>query len=75
MLPTQRNLDGIYFRIKNPDTDSYENRCFTDLTEELQHEMIQNKSKQWLESLALILAKTLRRVGDELDLELVDEED
>ena len=58
----RRNLDGVYFRIGT------ENICFSDLTEEQQDEVMKNRDKEWLKSMCKILAKTLKDIGDELDM-------
>jgi hypothetical protein len=62
------NLSGIYFRYQNKDTGKWENWCFEDLPEEKQIEFTATKSTEWLQSLALKLAKTLREVGDEFGI-------
>ena len=63
----QRNLDGVYFRIKEPD-GFYNNVCFSDLTESEQDEIMQNRPEEWLKSLCKILAAALREVGDQFDI-------
>lgn len=67
-MNTPNNLSGIYFRYKNPDTDKWENWCFEDLPEEKQIEQMNPRSRQWLESMVLKLAKTLKEVGDEFGI-------
>ena len=37
-----RNLDGVYFRIKRD--DKWQNICFSDLTEDERQEMMKNRS-------------------------------
>ena len=58
----KRNLDGVYFRVGT------ENICFSDLTEEQQDEVMKDRDAEWLRSLCKILAKTLKDIGDELDM-------
>lgn len=58
----KRNLDGVYFRVET------ENICFSDLTEEQQDEVMKDRDTEWLKSLCKILAKTLKDIGDELDM-------
>ena len=58
----KRNLDGVYFRIGT------DNICFSDLTEEQQDKMMENRDIEWLKSMCKILAKTIKDIGDELDL-------
>lgn len=63
----ERNLDGVYFRIKRD--DKWVNLCFTDLTEEEREEVLKDKSQDFILQLTLILAKRLREVGDKFDLQ------
>lgn len=70
-----RNLDGCYFRVKRG--EKYEAVCFSDLTE-TERELLfdrNHKPAEWWQSLAYHLADCLRRIGDELDLERVNDED
>lgn len=41
-----RNLDGIYFRIKKG--EKFENICFSDLTEEEKDEVLDGRSREWI---------------------------
>jgi hypothetical protein len=61
-----RKLDGIYFRINRD--NKWQNICFSDLTENEMKEVMENRSLEWLQSLAISLGKTLRNIGDQLDL-------
>lgn len=63
----ERNLDGIYFRIKRD--DKWMNLCFTDLTEEEREEVLKDKSQDFILQLALAMAKRLREIGDQLGLQ------
>jgi len=63
----ERNLDGIYFRIKRD--DKWMNLCFTDLTEEEREKVLKDKSQDFVLQLALAMAKRLREVGDQLGLQ------
>ena len=58
----RRNLDGVYFRIGK------ENICFSDLTEEQQDEMMNGRSEEWLKNMCKILAKTIKTIGDQLEI-------
>lgn len=58
----KRNLDGIYFII------DHEPICFSDMTEEEQDNILNEKSDEWLRSVCKILAKTIREIGDKFDL-------
>ena len=64
--PEIRNLDGVYFRIQRG--NNYENICFSDLTEEEQDKVMENRSEQWLKSLCKILGKNLHSLGDYVDV-------
>ncbi len=61
-----RNLDGVYFRIKRDGL--WQNICFSDLTEEEMEEVMKDRSGEWLRSLCKILGKTIRNIGDQLDI-------
>jgi len=61
-----RNLDGVYFRVKRE--EKYDNVCFSDLTEEQMDEVLKDRDKEWLRNMCKILGKTLKKVGDELDI-------
>lgn len=58
----RRNLDGVYFRIGT------DNICFSDLTEEQQDKVMDGRSEEWSKSLCKILARQIRKIGDEFDL-------
>ena len=64
--PRERELDGIYFRIRRG--DSWENICFSDLTEEERITVTEGRSPEWMKSLAFKLADVIREIGDQLDL-------
>lgn len=61
-----RNLDGVYFRVKRG--DRWGNVCFSDMTPEEREEVIGERPASWWRSLACILADTLKQIGDQLDL-------
>ena len=64
-----RNLDGIYFRVKRDDT--YENICFSDLTQDERAELFDGdnqRSADWWKSLAYHLADVIRQLGDDFDI-------
>ena len=67
-MKTKRNLSGIYFRSKNPQTGKYENVVFEDLNTEEQEQYMSGKSEEWLKSLARQLANTLNKIGDQFDI-------
>lgn len=66
LLP-HRDLDRVYFRIHEQD-DTYDNVCFSDLTEDEQDKMLENRSVEWLKSMCKHLANTIRTIGDQFDL-------
>ena len=64
--PRERELDGIYFRIRRG--DRWENICFSDLTEEERNTVTEGRSPEWMKNLAFKLADVIREIGDQLDL-------
>lgn len=63
----KRNLDGVFFRVKNED-GTYDNVCFSDLTEAQQDEMMNGRTEEWLKSMCKILANVIKTIGDEFDI-------
>ena len=61
-----RNLDGVYFRIKRD--GKWQNVCFSDLTAEEREDKGQGRSKEWWKSLACIMADRLKEIGDTFDI-------
>ena len=61
-----RNLDGIYFRVKR--NAKYENVCFSDLTKEEREEICKDRPAGWYKSIAYHLADRLKAVGDTFDI-------
>ena len=61
-----RNLDGIYFRIKRD--DEWQNICFSDLSDNEMEEVMKNRTDEWLKDLCRILGRTIRDIGDQLDI-------
>ena len=66
LLP-HRDLDRVYFRIHEQD-DTYDNVCFSDLTEDEQNKVLENRSVKWLKNMCKHLANTIRTIGDQFDL-------
>ena len=66
IYPEDRNLDGVYFRVCRD--GMWLSLCFTDLTVPEREKILLGRSEEWLREMCLILAATLRGVGDELDL-------
>ena len=61
-----RNLDGIYFRVERD--GKWENACFSDLTQDEMENVMKNRDIDWLKSMCIQLGKTIRRIGDQLDI-------
>ncbi len=61
-----RNLDGIYFRVKR--NGKYENVCFSDLTEEQRDEICKDRPAEWYKSIAYHLAERLKEIGDAYEI-------
>lgn len=61
-----RELDGVYFRIKRD--DKYEDICFSDLTEEEMDSVLAERDNEWLTRMCKILGRTIRCIGDAFDL-------
>ena len=61
-----RNLDGIYFRVQR---DEKWGKClFLRFNTRRMERVIENKDIDWLKSMCIQLGKTIRRIGDELDI-------
>jgi len=67
-MKTKRNLSGIYFRQQNKETGKWENVCFEDCEEEKQLEILSKNENGFVERLAILLANTISRIGEELDI-------
>ena len=65
-MKIDRNLDGIYFRVQRD--GKWGNACFSDLTQEEMERVMENRDVDWLKSMCIQLGKTIRRIGDELDI-------
>ena len=61
-----RNLDGIYFRVKRD--GKWDNVCFSDMTQEEMEQVMENRDIDWLKSMCIQLGKTIRNMGDQLDI-------
>lgn len=66
MYPVQRDLDGVYFRVKRG--DKWKPVCYTDLTEEEIEQKTADMPADWWQRVANHLAEKLREVGDEFDI-------
>ena len=61
-----RNLDGIYFRVKRG--DKYENICWTDLTRDERDLLSQNRTLEWWQILAEHLTNVIQNMGNDFDI-------
>ena len=74
MTKTQRNLDGVYFRIERD--GMWQNVCYSDMTSEERDSIDRMRAetstpeeqKAWWRSMADIMADTLYSIGEQLDL-------
>lgn len=62
-----RNLDGVYFRVKR--NNKFENICFSDMTEEEMDKVLEGRSETWFRNMCKTLGQTIRQIGDQLDLQ------
>lgn len=68
-----RELDGVYFRMER--NGKYQNICFSDMTEEEMDRILEKQDTIWLRNMCKILGKTLRDMGDQLNIVCGDGED
>lgn len=61
-----RGLDGVYFRVKRD--GKWQNICFSDLTDEEMDSVMDGRTTEWLRSMCKILGKTVKSIGDQLDI-------
>lgn len=61
-----RNLDGVYFRINRD--NSWQNICFSDLTEEEMDSVMKDRPEEWLRNMCKILGMTIKNIGEQLDI-------
>jgi len=64
----RRNLSGIYIFHKFEDEERREPTCFEDCPEEKQDEWLNSLDPDAVKNLAKMLGRTLRSIGDQLDL-------
>jgi hypothetical protein len=64
----RRNLSGIFIFHKFDDDPKRKPTCFEDCPEEKQKEWMDTLPIDGVKSLALMLAKTLRKVADKFDI-------
>lgn len=61
-----RDLDGVYFRVKRD--GSWQSICFSDLTDEEMDVVLEGRTAEWLKRTCKILGRTIRNIGDSLDI-------
>jgi hypothetical protein len=64
----RRNISGIYIFHHFKDEDRREPTCFEDCPEEKQDEWMNSLDPEAVKNLAKQLARTIRSLGDQLDL-------
>ena len=64
--PKEHALDGVYFRVAR--NNSWENICFSDLTDAEKQEVMCGRSETWLMDLCKILANKLYEIGEMFDI-------
>lgn len=65
-IPVSRNLDGVYYRVVRDGKNV--NRCFSDLTESEQDEIMAEYNAEQLRRLCRHICVSLRQIGDTLDI-------
>lgn len=65
-IPVCRNLDSMYYRVVRE--GKHVTRCFSDLTESEQDEIMAEYNAEQLRRLCRYLCISLRQIGDTLDL-------
>lgn len=65
-MTTKRDLDGIYFRVKRG--KYWESICFSDLSDKEMDKVFEGHSVEWLKNTCKILGRTIRDIGDSLDI-------
>lgn len=65
-IPIFRNLDGVCYRVIRDGI--HVNRCFSDLSEAEQDEIMAEYNAEQLRRLCRYLNMSLRQIGDALDL-------
>lgn len=65
-MAINRELDNIYFRVERG--KHWESVCFSDLSDEEMDKVLEGHSVEWLKSTCKILGRTIRDIGDSLDI-------
>ena len=67
-----RNLDGIYMRVKRD--GKYQPICLSDMTKEELEEALNPERGEWLKGAVIHLAGQLRAVGDKFNIVRVEDD-
>lgn len=67
-----RNLDGIYLRIKRD--GKYQAVCLSDMTADELEETLDPERGEWLKGAVIHLAGQLRAIGDKFDIVRVEDD-
>lgn len=67
-----RNLDGIYLRVKRD--DKWQPICLSDMTKEELEETLNPERGEWLKGAVIHLALTLHAIGDKFGLTAVEDD-
>lgn len=68
-----RNLDGIYLRIKRD--DKWQPVCLSDMTVEELEENLNPERGEWLKGAVIHLAQTLQNIGEQFGIRSVDDDE
>ncbi len=68
--PIERGLDGMYFRVER--NGEHKDICFTDLTNEEREIILNSFDKEALIRTCLLLADTVRAVGDLYNISFIE---
>ena len=66
-----RELDGIYFRVKRD--GKYENICFTDMTDEEINEKFRDRPADWWCGIAMHLKHCINEIGEKFGIRRFDD--
>lgn len=64
----RRNISGIYIFHKFEEDEKREPTCFEDCPEEKQDEWLNSLDAEAVKNLAKMLGRTIRSIGDQLDI-------
>jgi hypothetical protein len=69
----ERRLDRMFYRVVREGKAL--NMCFSDLTKEEMKEIVSKEPKEVLERMCILLGETLKEIGNELNIERIEEDD